>query len=609
MANNITLEPGGPRPPSGQEQVHIRTAIGAAAEADLDATNVTVANLATSTVTPAELAATNAVVDSLVASRDLELMDESRVYEVGEAFHYDGKNFRCDILSAIGETPDTTPGNFSEIGATPTGLAIKELYEVQTKAFTDAQFDKLDLIEPSATADQTPLEIKTAYEGQPNAFTDLQFLKLAGIEALADVTDSVNVDAAGAVMVTDTDVTGMAFGINEDTMVSASSTKFPTQSSVKNYVDANLSGVKSYQGGYNATSNTPNLDNPPLALNIAKGDLWDVIVAGQLFGVDVAVGDTIRANKNNPVLEADWVVVQGNLTPAAIKTQYESNAETNALTDANLDKLNNIEPLATADQTAAEIKALYESEADTNVFDNVAESKVGNITVSAPVDLDVISADSHEHTNQSILDQVEVPYILVEAIKLAQIEQNADKTDSTNVISSLSGALIPSVTPNVADNLVIQDVSDANSLKTITVQSVVDVVNGAGGATEQDIYGLREATTDATTTRLSAEAGGSYLVIPAQSVFSYTIKVSAYNTTDDIAAAWHIRGAIRRNNANSTVIVGNVIEELFSEGTMSGCIVGVTADNTNNALNVAVNGLAGKNMNWTATVTVTSASA
>ena len=42
---------------------------------------------------------------------------------------------------------------------------------------------------------------------------------------------------------------------------------------------------------------------------------------------------------------------------------------------------------------------------------------------------------------------------------------------------------------------------------------------------------------------------------------------------------------------------------------MSGCIVGVTADNTNNALNVAVNGLAGKNMNWTATVTVTSASA
>ena len=50
------------------------------------------------------------------------------------------------------------------------------------------------------TADQTGAEIKTAYEGETNAFTDTQFTKLGGIEASADVTDTTNVTAAGALM-------------------------------------------------------------------------------------------------------------------------------------------------------------------------------------------------------------------------------------------------------------------------------------------------------------------------------------------------------------------------------------------------------------------------
>mgnify|MGYP001566491844 CR=1 FL=1 len=59
---------------------------------------------------------------------------------------------------------------------------------------------KLDTIETSATADQTGSEIKALYEAQTSAFTDAQFTKLSGIEALADVTDTINVTAAGALM-------------------------------------------------------------------------------------------------------------------------------------------------------------------------------------------------------------------------------------------------------------------------------------------------------------------------------------------------------------------------------------------------------------------------
>lgn len=61
---------------------------------------------------------------------------------------------------------------------------------------------KLDGIETGATADQTGAEIKAAYEAEldTNAYTDAEKTKLAGIEASADVTDTANVTAAGALM-------------------------------------------------------------------------------------------------------------------------------------------------------------------------------------------------------------------------------------------------------------------------------------------------------------------------------------------------------------------------------------------------------------------------
>ena len=69
---------------------------------------------------------------------------------------------------------------------------------------------KLDGIEANATADQSNAEIKTAYEANSdtNAFTDADHSKLDGIEASADVTDSTNVTAAGALM--DSEVTNLA---------------------------------------------------------------------------------------------------------------------------------------------------------------------------------------------------------------------------------------------------------------------------------------------------------------------------------------------------------------------------------------------------------------
>ena len=64
--------------------------------------------------------------------------------------------------------------------------------------------------------------------------------KLDGIEAAADVTDATNVNAAGALMLSDTTTAGLGIVIDEDDLSSDLATKVPTQQSVKAYVDAQV---------------------------------------------------------------------------------------------------------------------------------------------------------------------------------------------------------------------------------------------------------------------------------------------------------------------------------------------------------------------------------
>ena len=95
--------------------------------------------------------------------------------------------------------------------------------------------------------------------------------KLDLIADNADVTDSTSVAAATAVMEGDTTTALMSFVIDEDTLVSDLDTKVPTQQSVKAYVDTAVASEVSYKGGYNASTNTPDLDTSPSGVKI--GDM------------------------------------------------------------------------------------------------------------------------------------------------------------------------------------------------------------------------------------------------------------------------------------------------------------------------------------------------
>ena len=100
---------------------------------------------------------------------------------------------------------------------------------------------------------------------------------------------------------------------------SASNTLLASQLAIKTYIDNTAAGSGSliYQGGYDATTNTPDLTTSPNS--ILKGWTYAVTVAGDASGFWVptlGVGDLVIANVDNPTSASDWTEVQSNIDVA-----------------------------------------------------------------------------------------------------------------------------------------------------------------------------------------------------------------------------------------------------------------------------------------------------
>mgnify|MGYP003674088207 FL=1 len=87
----------------------------------------------------------------------------------------------------------------------------------------------------------------------------------------------------------------------------------------KNYVDTNIVGNLVFQGGYNAATNTPDLDSSPSA-SIKKGWAYVVTAAGSFFTETVEVGDFLISQQDAPTALANWVTVQNNIGIATTTT-------------------------------------------------------------------------------------------------------------------------------------------------------------------------------------------------------------------------------------------------------------------------------------------------
>ena len=128
----------------------------------------------------------------------------------------------------MADTADINGGTLDGVvigGSTPAAGSFTDVNVTGTVDGRDVATDgtKLDGIETGATADQSNAEIKTAYEANAdtNAFTDSDKAKLDGVEASADVTDTANVTAAGALMDSEVDADIKTLSLPANTTISA----------------------------------------------------------------------------------------------------------------------------------------------------------------------------------------------------------------------------------------------------------------------------------------------------------------------------------------------------------------------------------------------------
>ena len=256
-------------------------------------------------------------------------------------------------------------------------------------AFADGDKTKLDAIEASADVTDTAnvtaagalmdseltdlagvkgvtistLQVKPS-EG---AFANGDKTKLDGIEASADVTDATNVTAAGALM--DSELTNLA-------AVKAINQGLATGNNVQ-FNDLTVAGDLTVSGTTTSINST-NLDvtDKLISINVGGADAASANGAG-LF-ISGANESFTWDNGNTRFNFSDDIHAAGNITLTGTVDGRDVAADGT--------KLDGIESSATADQSDAEIRAAVEAATDSNVFTDADHSKLNGIEASATAD-------------------------------------------------------------------------------------------------------------------------------------------------------------------------------------------------------------------------------
>ena len=216
-------------------------------------------------------------------------------------------------------SPNLVTGN--QVYDFVTGIGYVESVDVNGSTF-------ITVTDGGTSADPT-FAVSLAATGSPSATTylrgDNSWATLPGpatITLTGDVTGSGTTSiattiASGAVEFSMMDpvaiVTAAEGIVNND-----NDTTLPTSAAVKAYVDASVAGGLIYQGGYNAATNTPNLDSPPTIAGIKRGWTYTVTADGTFFTEQVRVGDVLIAEIDTPTTLADWTIVQSNIDLASL---------------------------------------------------------------------------------------------------------------------------------------------------------------------------------------------------------------------------------------------------------------------------------------------------
>lgn len=216
-------------------------------------------------------------------------------------------------------SPNLVTGN--QVYDFVTGLGYVESVDVNGSTF-------ITVTDGGTAADPT-FAVSLAATGTPSSTTYLRGdNSWAALPGPATITLTGDVTGSGTTSIATTIATGaVEFSMMDPTAIVTSSegipsndndVTLPTSAAVKAYVDASVAGGLIYQGGYNAATNTPNLDSPPTIAGIKKGWTYTVTVEGTFFTEQVRVGDVLIAEIDAPTTLADWTTVQNNIDLASL---------------------------------------------------------------------------------------------------------------------------------------------------------------------------------------------------------------------------------------------------------------------------------------------------
>ena len=233
-----------------------------------------------------------------------------------------------------------------------------------------------------------------------------------------------------------------------------------TDAASKGYVDNVLVGALIFQGGYNASTNTPNLDTPPTG-TIKKGFMWTVTADGSFFTEQVRVGDSLIANKDTPTTLADWTTVQANTDLAT-------------LTTIGLGNVNPAAGTSGIDVTYSNGTALVENidkGSSQNIFKNIAVA--GQSTVVADNNNDtvtLVAGNSITITTNATTDEITIASSYTPTVTSGAVAVNTSGTYTYQ--SSIKASATNKVMIQLVDTLTHETV-DADITRVSTTQFAV----------------------------------------------------------------------------------------------------------------------------------------
>lgn len=363
-------------------------------------------------------------------------------------------------ITTVAGATDTLTINHDTTTVTPTTSSESPTYGGTFDAIDSVTYDSYGHITGFNTAtvtlpssDDTTYDLTTAPTGTAIRLTgsdatnddvtisgttnEVEVTRISGTELRVGLPDDVTI--TGELTVSGTGQSSFGGQVTVPATPSAN-----TDAASKGYVDNALagSGALIYQGGYNAATNTPDLDSSPSS-SIKKGWTYTVTADGTFFTEQVRVGDVLIAEQDAPTTLGDWTTVQNNVDLADLSTVGIGNVN-----------------------AGTAISVSYSSGTATVTNTGVTSLTAGEgIDVSASTGAVTVSGEDSSATNKGIVIVAGGTGISVAYASGTATVTNSDTNSSNTFAATLSAT--GTVTHNLGTRDVIVQLYDVSTYETV----------------------------------------------------------------------------------------------------------------------------------------------